>query len=218
MKAYGGVNVLTHVFLTSALVVGKWSASLPDRFTPGETAPHTYWIVGWVDPRAGLHYMEKWKFLSPPGLELRPLDPPARSQSLYRLRYPGSIIMTVVTFTWMLSMNHNSACFMHAMIWALFILFSLLFIYLVSWIITINVSAEGKSNRCESKYPSKSSQELVMNNEFSRNRTRELEWIRWNRLVQLQQFRLIFGIYSFRNAAEHRLFWQNFSWFSSDGI
>jgi hypothetical protein len=34
--------------------------------------------------------MEKWKFLPPPGLELRPLGRPARSQSLYRLRYPGS--------------------------------------------------------------------------------------------------------------------------------
>jgi hypothetical protein len=32
--------------------------------------------------------MEKRKFLTPPGLELRPLSRPARSQSLYRLRYP----------------------------------------------------------------------------------------------------------------------------------
>jgi hypothetical protein len=34
--------------------------------------------------------MEKRKFLTLPGLELRPLDRPDRSQSLYRLRYPGS--------------------------------------------------------------------------------------------------------------------------------
>jgi hypothetical protein len=31
----------------------------------------------------------KRKFLFLPGLELRPLRRPARSQSLYRLRYPG---------------------------------------------------------------------------------------------------------------------------------
>jgi hypothetical protein len=32
--------------------------------------------------------MEKWKFLTLPGLELRPLGRAARSQSLHRLRYP----------------------------------------------------------------------------------------------------------------------------------
>jgi hypothetical protein len=36
-----------------------------------------------VDPRAGLDDVEHRKFLTLPGLELR-------SQSLYRLRYPGS--------------------------------------------------------------------------------------------------------------------------------
>jgi hypothetical protein len=46
-----------------------------------------------VDPRDGLNDMEKWKFLTPPGLELRPLGRPARSQSLYRLSYRGSIIL-----------------------------------------------------------------------------------------------------------------------------
>jgi hypothetical protein len=43
-----------------------------------------------VDPRASLDNLEKRKFLTLPGLELRPLGRPARSQSLYRLRYPGS--------------------------------------------------------------------------------------------------------------------------------
>jgi hypothetical protein len=43
-----------------------------------------------VDPRAALDHMEKRKFLTLPGLELKPLSRPARSQSLYRLRYPGS--------------------------------------------------------------------------------------------------------------------------------
>jgi hypothetical protein len=39
-----------------------------------------------VDPRAGLDDLENRKFLTLPGLELRPLSHPARSQSLYRLR------------------------------------------------------------------------------------------------------------------------------------
>jgi hypothetical protein len=43
-----------------------------------------------MDPRAGPDDVEKRKFLTLPGLELRPLGRPARSQSLYRLRYPGS--------------------------------------------------------------------------------------------------------------------------------
>jgi hypothetical protein len=43
-----------------------------------------------VDPRAGLDDLEKRKFLTLPGLQLRPLGHPARSQSLYRLSYPGS--------------------------------------------------------------------------------------------------------------------------------
>jgi hypothetical protein len=43
-----------------------------------------------VGPRTGLNDMEKWKFFPPPGLELRTLGSPPRSQSLYRLRYPSS--------------------------------------------------------------------------------------------------------------------------------
>jgi hypothetical protein len=44
-----------------------------------------------VGPRARLNAVKKRKFLTLPGLELRPLGRPARSQSLYRLRYPGSL-------------------------------------------------------------------------------------------------------------------------------
>jgi hypothetical protein len=44
MKAYGGVDVQIHIFLTLVLVGGEWSASRPGRFTPS-----THWIGGWVD-------------------------------------------------------------------------------------------------------------------------------------------------------------------------
>jgi hypothetical protein len=85
MKACEGVTVYIHIFLTSAITGGEWSASRPGRFTPD-----TQWIRDWVDLRAGLYDVEKRKSLILPGLELRPLGRPAPSQSLYRLRYSGS--------------------------------------------------------------------------------------------------------------------------------
>jgi hypothetical protein len=90
MKAYGGVDVYIHIFLTSALAGGEWSPSRPGRFTPTERAPGTHWIRGWVDPRAGPDDVQKRKFLTLAVLELRPFGSPARRQLLYRLRYPGS--------------------------------------------------------------------------------------------------------------------------------
>jgi hypothetical protein len=37
MKAYRGVDVYIHTFLTSVLDGGEWSASRPGRYTPGES-------------------------------------------------------------------------------------------------------------------------------------------------------------------------------------
>jgi hypothetical protein len=64
----------------------------PVALTPGERAPGTHWMGGGVNPRAGLKDVEKKKFLTLPGPELRPLGRPVRSQSLRRLRYPGSFM------------------------------------------------------------------------------------------------------------------------------
>jgi hypothetical protein len=86
MKAYGGVDVQIHIFLTSALVAGEWSDSRPGRFTPGERDHSTLWKGGWLDSRIGLDDMEKRKFLTQLGFELRPLGRVAHSQLLYRLR------------------------------------------------------------------------------------------------------------------------------------
>jgi hypothetical protein len=74
-KTYGGVDVAT--FQTSALVGSEWSSSHPCCFIPGERSSG-----GWVGPRAGLD-VEKRKFFTLPGLELRPLGDPAHGQSLY---------------------------------------------------------------------------------------------------------------------------------------
>jgi hypothetical protein len=65
LKAYVGVDVQIHIFSTSALAGGEWSASRPGRFTPG-----THWIGGRVGPRAGLDDEEKRKFLTLLRLEL----------------------------------------------------------------------------------------------------------------------------------------------------
>jgi hypothetical protein len=48
-----------------------------------------------VGPRTGLDAVEEMEFFTLPGLELRPLCSPARSQPLYRLSYPGSIKMFI---------------------------------------------------------------------------------------------------------------------------
>jgi hypothetical protein len=47
MKAYRGVDVQIHVFFTSALVGGEWSASRLYRFTPG-----IHWIGGLAEPQS----------------------------------------------------------------------------------------------------------------------------------------------------------------------
>jgi hypothetical protein len=79
MKAYGGDDIQIHIFLTSALVGGEWSASLPGRFIPKEGTPVTHCIGGWMETTVGLDDLEKRKFLTRPAPELRPLVRPARS-------------------------------------------------------------------------------------------------------------------------------------------
>jgi hypothetical protein len=59
MMTYGGVDIQIHVFLSSALVVGEWSASRPGCFTLGERDPGTHSIGAWVSCRAGLDCMVK---------------------------------------------------------------------------------------------------------------------------------------------------------------
>jgi hypothetical protein len=81
-----------YFLLTSAVAACELSASRPCRFTFGERPTCTHWIECWADPRVGLDDLEKRTFLTLPGLELRPLRRPARSQSLCWLRHPRSLI------------------------------------------------------------------------------------------------------------------------------
>jgi hypothetical protein len=83
MKAYGGMDVQIHIFLTSALFGGEWSASRLGRFTPKERARGTHWIGGWVDPRAGQNDLEKrnsWPYRDS-NFDLRVVQPVASRYS-----------------------------------------------------------------------------------------------------------------------------------------
>jgi hypothetical protein len=96
MKTRGGVGIWIHIFLTLALVGGEWLASRPCSFIPAERDPGTHWIAGCMGPTAGLDDVEKRKFLTLPGLELPPSGRPASRQSLYRLRYSGSLAVRTI--------------------------------------------------------------------------------------------------------------------------
>jgi hypothetical protein len=80
MKAYVEVDVSVQVFLTSALVLGEWPASLRDLFNPKEISLGTHWLRDWVDT------IEEKSFLHRE--ELRPLGRLSHGQSL-----PGLYIM-----------------------------------------------------------------------------------------------------------------------------
>jgi hypothetical protein len=88
----------------------------PATLPPGKS-PGTHWIGDWVGPRTGLDDVENRKFLTLPGLELRPLCRPARRQSLYRLRYPDSrdkyipdYLSSDVNYTWDRRQNPGETC------------------------------------------------------------------------------------------------------------
>jgi hypothetical protein len=77
----GGAEVNSTVSLISALDGGKWSTKRPGRFTPDTES--RYPLYGW-DPGpvwTGAENLASTGIRSP--------DRPARSESLYRLRYPG---------------------------------------------------------------------------------------------------------------------------------
>jgi hypothetical protein len=59
-----------------------------------------------VNPRAGLYDVEKRKFLTLLGLELRPLGRPARSQSLYQLPYYYYFFI-IIWFVRLLALRHS---------------------------------------------------------------------------------------------------------------
>jgi hypothetical protein len=67
----------------------SWRWVMPLPFDPWGSAPSTHLTGDCVRPRVCLDDKEKWKFLTLRGFDHRPLSRPARSQSLYQLRYHG---------------------------------------------------------------------------------------------------------------------------------
>jgi hypothetical protein len=80
----------------------------PEKEPPGP--------IGWVGPRTSVDDVEKREFFTLPGLELGPLGRPARSQSLYRLSYPGSRnLLSIVLMIMVLEyahVPHRSHCWL----------------------------------------------------------------------------------------------------------
>jgi hypothetical protein len=86
MKSWGSESIAPP-FFASAIDGGERSASHSCRFTTGERIPGTHWLRGWVGPMADLNTVENTSML-----HCRESNPalPARTPSLYRLKYPGS--------------------------------------------------------------------------------------------------------------------------------
>jgi hypothetical protein len=81
----------------------RWVVNFTPRpLSPRGRIPDTHWIGGWVDPRAGLDDMEKWKFLTLQGLGLRPLGRPALSN--------------VVTVLELVYVTKDFACSLHPVV------------------------------------------------------------------------------------------------------
>jgi len=90
MKMYGGRELQLHAFLTSALDVGKWSASCPGHFTPRKRALNTHL------PRASLDMVVKWNIPAHTRYQTSDIQPTAKS--LYWLSYHEKILI----FHWIL--------------------------------------------------------------------------------------------------------------------
>lgn len=74
MKAYRGIEIRLHPFLTSTIVGAEWSASHAGRVPPAEIASSTHWIGSWIG--------QFWKgknILSLLEIETRFLGSPVRS-------------------------------------------------------------------------------------------------------------------------------------------
>jgi hypothetical protein len=88
-RTHGVSGGIAQLFLNLGTRRGVRSASRPGCLYPLER-PGTHCTEGWVGPGAGLDRCGKSR---PTGI--RSPDRPARSESLYRLSYPGSTLIDI---------------------------------------------------------------------------------------------------------------------------
>jgi hypothetical protein len=91
------MDVQIHIYLTSAVVGGEWSA--PATLLPGERDPGISWIGTWVDPRTSVENLEKRIFLDLLGLKLQCRSHSACNKLLYQLHNPGTILQRISNCT-----------------------------------------------------------------------------------------------------------------------
>jgi hypothetical protein len=99
--------------LTSALDGGEWLASRSGCFTPKERTPGTHWIGGWVDTRAFLNAVVKWKIPSTrrKSNHRTPIvQPVAQSYTYWAITVPGQICCQIKSdygWEWDFSLSHR---------------------------------------------------------------------------------------------------------------
>ena len=89
-KTHTGGRSITTLFLISALYGGGWSMIGPAALPP----ERTLYVIGGVGLRACLTDVENLAFTG-----IRSPKRPARSESLYRLRYPDALATILYIFT-----------------------------------------------------------------------------------------------------------------------
>jgi hypothetical protein len=89
MKTYVEVDVYIHVFLTSVLVKGEWSASCPGRFNPRRKSPCYPLDRRLIGPQNRSGRRGEEKNIAPTGTQLQPLGHQTRSQSRIDENYEG---------------------------------------------------------------------------------------------------------------------------------
>jgi hypothetical protein len=100
MKAYGGSGCIDPHFLDLGTSWRRMVSFTPRPLNPRGKSPRYHWIRGWVDPRAGLDDVEKRKFLTLPGIEIRPPGLAAVASRYTDWAIPGiieDVSITVVT-------------------------------------------------------------------------------------------------------------------------
>jgi hypothetical protein len=87
------LKALMRIFLTWALDGGEWSASCRGRFNPGENARHPLYRMRGGPMSRSERYGEEKDLLPVSGIQSRLLVVPPVTWLLYRLRYPGSLMI-----------------------------------------------------------------------------------------------------------------------------